>query len=129
MLQVQAAAVAHAVPRPALVDARSRSNSRKMDDRKRSASEYDDGNGVHSLPPAKRQATTTLLNGDEQQNQQHQPEGSNVKFGPAGSPWQVDLAVSFVFLMMIVWYGMCGLMWRWHVVFPKGRAFSTDERV
>jgi hypothetical protein len=107
MLQVQAAA--HAVPRPALVNARSRSNStRKMDDRKRSASEYDD-NAAHTLPPAKRQATTNLLNGDDQQNQQ-QPEGSNIKFGPAGSPWQVDLAVSFCILMMIAVFGRVGLM-------------------
>jgi hypothetical protein len=64
-----------------------------MDDRKRSASEQDDASV--GLPPAKRQAVA-LINGDDQQ-----PESSNVKFGPAGSPWAVDLAVciSYCFLM------------------------------
>jgi hypothetical protein len=100
MLQVieATAAISHTRPSPTavaipVVNARL---SSVMDDRKRSAaSDYDDGH----LPPAKRHASASLINGDDQQQQQHQQqnqlEGSNVKFGPAGSPWQVDLEVCY----------------------------------
>ena len=81
MLHISAAAPA--VPRPSLATT---AHVRAMDDRKRSASEQDDA----SLPPAKRQATL-LMNGDDVAMESG---NSNVKFGPAGSPWAVDLAVS-----------------------------------
>jgi hypothetical protein len=81
MLQVEA--VVSAVPRPSLVNVKPL-HSRKMEDRKRSASEYDDS---AALPPAKRQATL-MVNGEDQQL-----ESNNIRFGPAGSPWLVDLAV------------------------------------
>lgn len=60
---------------------------RRMDDRKRSASEYDDG---AILPAAKRQATVLMNGGDDQTAQ----DSDKIKFGVSNSPWQVDLAVS-----------------------------------
>jgi hypothetical protein len=111
MLHIEASTVAAAaaispaptVPKPSIVNVAAAAHTStvkksttttttttKMDDRKRSASEQDDAS---ALPPAKRQAVA-LVNGEDVQ-----PDSGNVKFGPAGSPWQVDLAVCFDFFL------------------------------
>jgi hypothetical protein len=108
MLHIEASTVAAAaaispaptVPKSSIVNVaaaahtstvkKSTTTTTKMDDRKRSASEQDDAS---ALPPAKRQAVA-LVNGEDVQ-----PDSGNVKFGPAGSPWQVDLAVCFDFFL------------------------------